>query len=106
MNVPIPTVFPDDDFRRLDAPTLLLVGEHEIFYQPHAALERARRLLPHLEAEILPHAGHALSMEQPRTVNEHMLQFLLPREENGYRLRAWSEVGPIQAERTTLAFTH
>lgn len=96
-NVPIPIVFSDDDFRRLGAPTLLLVGEHEIFYQPQAALERARRLLPHLEAELLPHAGHALSMEQPRIVNGRMLRFLLPREENGYRLGTESEAGLIES---------
>jgi pimeloyl-ACP methyl ester carboxylesterase len=88
MNVPIPTVFPDDALRRLDAPTLLLVGEHEIFYEPQKALKRARRLLPYLEAEMLPHAGHALSIEQPHIVNERMLQFLLSREENRYRLGA------------------
>jgi pimeloyl-ACP methyl ester carboxylesterase len=77
MNVPIPTVFADDDLRGLNAPTLLLVGEHEIFYQPQAALECAQRLLPHLEAEMLPHAGHALSIEQPAIVNGRLLQFLL-----------------------------
>ncbi len=57
-------------------PVLLLVGEHEIFYNPQATLVRARRLLPNLEAEMLLHVGHALPMEQPGIVDARILQFL------------------------------
>ena len=51
---PIPTTFTDAELSSLAMPTLLLVAEHEIFYNPLAALARVQRLLPHLEAELIP----------------------------------------------------
>ncbi len=72
----IPGVFSDAELRRVAAPTLLMVGDHDVCCDPKATVARARRLIPNVETEIVPRAGHLLSMEQPERVNASILQFL------------------------------
>ncbi len=72
----LPTVFSDEELRRLTTPTLLLLGEQDTAMNEQAAFNRARRLIPHLEAEMFPKAGHILSMEQPEIVDARILKFL------------------------------
>jgi pimeloyl-ACP methyl ester carboxylesterase len=71
-----PTVFTDDELQQIKARTLLLIGDQEVIYKPTSALIRAKRLIPNIEAEIVPNAGHGLPMEQPVLVNERILGFL------------------------------
>jgi len=72
-----PPVLPDRALRRLTAPTMILVGEHEAIFPPDAVLRRARRLLPGLvHAEIIALAGHNLSYEQAARVNERISGFV------------------------------
>lgn len=70
-----PRVYSDDELRRVRAPTLLLLGEGEIIYDPRAALKRAS-LIPDVETAIVPGARHALTFDQPKIVNRRLLQFL------------------------------
>jgi pimeloyl-ACP methyl ester carboxylesterase len=69
------TVFNDAELRRMKAPTLLLVGGRSVIYDPERACQRATRLMPNLEAEIIPEASHALTMEKSEIVNARILQF-------------------------------
>ncbi len=39
----MPSVFSDDELRALHVPVLLLIGDHEVIYDPAKALARARR---------------------------------------------------------------
>jgi pimeloyl-ACP methyl ester carboxylesterase len=71
-----PTVLDDDAWRRWSVPCLFLVGEHEKIYSAQAALKRLRRVAPHVEAEIVPGAGHDLTIVQPDRVATRVLQFL------------------------------
>lgn len=71
-----PPVFTDEELRQIKAPTLLLLGAHEVIYNPKIALKRAVNLIPHIEADILPGAGHALNFDQPEMVNTRILEFL------------------------------
>ncbi|CEH28770.1 carboxylesterase [Aneurinibacillus migulanus] len=71
-----PYVFTDDELKSVKVPILLLLGEHEVIYDPHSALHRASTLVPGIEAKIVKNAGHVLSMEQPEYVNERVLSFL------------------------------
>jgi pimeloyl-ACP methyl ester carboxylesterase len=71
-----PTVLPDDDLRRITAPTLLLVAEHDVVYTPRRALERARLLIPDLDADVVPNAGHFVTMERADIVDRRVLEFL------------------------------
>lgn len=71
-----PRPFSDDELRGLQAPTLLLLGEEEVMFDRKAALARAVRLVPRLESEVVPGAGHFLTAEQPERVNARLLRFL------------------------------
>jgi pimeloyl-ACP methyl ester carboxylesterase len=59
-----PHVFPDEELRGMHVPTLLLIGQQESLYDPVAALERARKLIPNLESASIPQAKHAMTVEQ------------------------------------------
>jgi pimeloyl-ACP methyl ester carboxylesterase len=68
---------PSEDLQRLSAPTLLLMGEYEVLFNPQTVLERARRLMPGLvAAEIVPNAGHVMNYDQPAWVNDRLMLFL------------------------------
>lgn len=71
-----PPVATDALLQQIQAPTLLLLGEREIIYNPRAALARAQKFIPPLEAHLLPDAGHALNFDQPELVNRRILEFL------------------------------
>ncbi len=71
-----PSVFSDDELRRLAAPCLLLIGDQERIYDPKLAMERGRQLIPNLRSAWIPGAGHLALMEKPELVNEHLLKFL------------------------------
>jgi len=69
-------VFTEEELKRMTVPILLLIGEHEIMYEPKKALNRATRLIPELRAELIPGAGHMLNSDQPEEVDQYILGFL------------------------------
>jgi pimeloyl-ACP methyl ester carboxylesterase len=71
----MPGRFSDEELRRIQQPVLLLIGDQDRL-NPPKVLERARQTIPNLKAEIIPQAGHFLNMEQPESVNAHVLAFL------------------------------
>jgi pimeloyl-ACP methyl ester carboxylesterase len=75
-NAMFPDVFPEQELRRLAPETLLLVGEHEVIYDPRQMLSRVREL-PNIEAELIPGSGHLINMERPEPCDAHLLGFLL-----------------------------
>jgi len=79
-----PDVFPDDQLRSLQAPALLLIGKQEVIYDPVASLERACRLIPHLEADLIPDASHDMTYFQASRVNQRILAFLKKYKEHDY----------------------
>jgi pimeloyl-ACP methyl ester carboxylesterase len=60
----------------MHVPTLLLIGEGEAIYDPAAALDRARRVVPDLRGELVPRANHDLCLNQYRIVDARVLDFL------------------------------
>ncbi|WP_161598818.1 alpha/beta fold hydrolase [Bacillus mesophilum] len=72
----VPSVFADEELQNLTDETLLLVGEHETIYNPNKMLERAKGLMPNLTTQLIPNAGHGLSIEQHEIVNEVVKSFL------------------------------
>lgn len=76
-----PPVFPwsfsDHDLGRISVPTLLLLAGQETLYDPHRALERARRLLPNLtDSDLVPGTGHFVSAARPDLVDPRVLAHL------------------------------
>ncbi|HEY3374582.1 MAG TPA: alpha/beta fold hydrolase [Candidatus Aquicultor sp.] len=74
--IPFRPMFSDDEFANLKMPVLLLVGEGEAMYNAQSAVDRALQLIPHIEAEIIPDAGHMLISDQPEIVINRIAQFL------------------------------
>jgi pimeloyl-ACP methyl ester carboxylesterase len=71
-----PSVFRDEELRRIQTPVLLLIGDHEVIYKPERAIERATRLMPGLKAMIVPNANHIAEFTAAEFVNEQILDFL------------------------------
>jgi len=70
-------VFTDEELGQITAPILLLIGDHEIMYEPKKAVVRATSLLPNIHAELIPNASHMLNADQPGLVNKMVFEFLL-----------------------------
>jgi hypothetical protein len=69
--------------RRMAYLMLLLMGEHEVIYDPARALARARRLIPHFVGELVPQSSHDMCFSQHRIVDRRILDFLKERRANG-----------------------
>lgn len=78
MGAPIFSVYTDEQLGQITMPTLLLVGEHEVIYKPGPSLvlERARGLIPQIEAELIPGGGHMFPVDQAEATNARILAFL------------------------------
>jgi pimeloyl-ACP methyl ester carboxylesterase len=72
----MPTVFSDSDLRALHLPTLLLLGDREVIYDPATALARARRLLPDFQGDLVPACSHDMCFSQRQLVDARILDFL------------------------------
>jgi pimeloyl-ACP methyl ester carboxylesterase len=71
-----PSPLSDAALSRLTMPVLLLVAGKEVLYDADRALERARRLVPHVDAGTVSDAGHFIAMAAPGVVNQRMGAFL------------------------------
>ena len=67
----------DEELRRIECPTMIMVGEREVIYNPLEALERARAHIPGARTVLVPWAGHTLQYDRPREVADEMRGFLL-----------------------------
>ena len=75
-----PTVLSDADLRAIQVPTLLMMGEREVIYDSATALSRARRLMPHLEGELVSACSHDMTVRQHRLVDARVVDFLTRHE--------------------------
>jgi pimeloyl-ACP methyl ester carboxylesterase len=71
-----PTVLQDAELQSIKIPALYLVGENEKIYCAHKAIQRLYRVAPHIEAAVIPNAGHDLTIVQAQMVNTKVLEFL------------------------------
>lgn len=72
----IPSVFSDQELQALNAPVLLLIGKDEVIYNPVKAMDRARRLLPNFQGELVPNSKHNMCGTHFQIVDERVLDFL------------------------------
>jgi pimeloyl-ACP methyl ester carboxylesterase len=66
----------DNELRDIKVPVLYLVGEHEKICSAREAVARLHRVAPQIRAEIIPNAGHDLTVVQAKLVNKKVLEFL------------------------------
>lgn len=78
----LPRVLTDAEWAGLRVPALFLVGEREVIYSPEKAIERIRRVAPQVRAEIVPGAGHDLTVAEADVVDRLILEFLRPTAAN------------------------
>jgi pimeloyl-ACP methyl ester carboxylesterase len=71
-----PHVFSDAELRQIQAPVLLLIGDHEVIYKPDQVIRRAIGMIANLKAEIVPNANHCAQYTAPAFVNHEILEFL------------------------------
>ncbi|MBN2384071.1 alpha/beta hydrolase [bacterium] len=72
-----PTVLSDEQWQSLQLPVLFLVGEHEVIYPAHDALERLHHVAPAIRTELIPNASHDVTISQTGTINDLVRSFLL-----------------------------
>jgi pimeloyl-ACP methyl ester carboxylesterase len=72
----------DDELRSLHMPVLLLFGDGEVIYNSAQAFDRARRLIPHFEGELIPGCRHDMCFSQSRIVDARVLDFLKKRDDH------------------------
>lgn len=71
-----PTVLADVELQSIQVPALYLVGENEKIYSAQAAVQRLNEVAPQIETDIIPDAGHDLTLVQADLVNRKVLAFL------------------------------
>jgi pimeloyl-ACP methyl ester carboxylesterase len=71
-----PTVLTDQDWQKLQVPTLFLVGENDVTYSAHQAIRRLETVAPQVETSIAPEADHHLAIVKPDWVSDNVLKFL------------------------------
>jgi pimeloyl-ACP methyl ester carboxylesterase len=74
------TVLTDEEWQNLRVPTLFLVGQNEVIYSAHKAIQRLNRVAPKVKTAIAPDAGHDLAIVQREWVNNQVLRFLADQE--------------------------
>jgi pimeloyl-ACP methyl ester carboxylesterase len=72
-----PKVFSDSELREIRTPVLLLIGDHEVIYDPKKVIRRATRLMADVKAEIVPNANHNAQITAADTINKEILDFFL-----------------------------
>lgn len=70
-----PSLLADSELLELKVPTLLLIGDHDVVNNENS-INRAKRLIARLDAEIIKDAGHILTIDQPQYVNDLILRYL------------------------------
>jgi len=63
------------DLRRINTPTLVMVGEEDLL-KPRRYADIIARQIPHAEYVVIPSSGHAVCWEQPDVFNSLVLGFL------------------------------
>ncbi len=71
-----PTVLEDAELKRINVPALFLVGEHEKIYSARKAIQRLHKVAPQIKTELIPDAGHDVTIMQAEMVNKKVLEFL------------------------------
>jgi pimeloyl-ACP methyl ester carboxylesterase len=69
--------FSDEELKSIDAPVLLMFGDHEVCVEYRKVVDRARRCIKHLNVQIIAGTGHALQGEKPDAVNRLIIGHLL-----------------------------
>jgi pimeloyl-ACP methyl ester carboxylesterase len=62
--------------KNFEVPGLLIFGEHEMFFNPNKVADRACKIMPGLESNVVDNAGHGAVYDRPDHVNELVIEYL------------------------------
>ena len=79
----VPRVFSGEEVARIEAPTLLVLGELERIYRPDKAARAARRLMPSVQVELIPRAHYVTAIANPEAGNACVTAFLGEQDDSG-----------------------
>jgi pimeloyl-ACP methyl ester carboxylesterase len=68
--------FTDPELMNIENPVLLIFGENEVGIDYRTVIERAKRLVKHLDVHVVPGAGHGLQGDTPDEVDSMIIGFL------------------------------
>jgi pimeloyl-ACP methyl ester carboxylesterase len=71
-----PPVYSNEELHKIRTPMLLLIGDHEMIYNPERAIRRATSQVTGLKAEMIPNANHNSQVTAPDIVNKKIMDFL------------------------------
>lgn len=69
------TPFSNDELKSIKNPVLVLIGDKDVINSAES-LEKAKEFLPNGKTKIIKDAGHFLSIDQSKIVNDAMIEFL------------------------------
>lgn len=69
------TPFSNEELRLISNPVLILIGDHDVI-NGDDSVERAKEYLPCSKTKTIKDAGHFLSIDQSKIVNDAMIDFL------------------------------
>jgi pimeloyl-ACP methyl ester carboxylesterase len=72
-----PTVLTDEDWQKIEVPTLFLVGQNEVTYSAQKAIRQLNKVAPKVKTVITSDAGHDLAIVKTEWVNNEVLKFLI-----------------------------
>ncbi|MBC7813187.1 MAG: alpha/beta hydrolase, partial [Burkholderiales bacterium] len=70
-----PSLISDQQLQRITSPTYVLMGCDDVACNPTKSIERAMRLIRGVQTELLPDAGHMLTLDHPGLVEQRMVAF-------------------------------
>ena len=74
-----PNVMSDEELRSIEVPALYLVGANEKVFSSTRAVQRLNAIAPQIATEIIPGAGHDLTIVKADQVHQKVLAFLAAR---------------------------
>lgn len=75
-NQVFPTVFRDEELKRVNIPTLLIYGDNENIYDYSLASSRAKQLIKNLTVRIITNGNHITGATNHLSVNNEIIDFL------------------------------
>jgi len=70
-------LFSDKQLQAINVPTLLLLGQQEMIYDPEKVLKEVLNNIPDSREELIAECGHSIPNDQPELLSEKMIRYLL-----------------------------
>ncbi len=73
---PAPLPMSDEELSAISTPILFMIGDRSPLLHAEPTRDRAQRLMPNVDVEVVTGSGHGPSIEHPEYVNNRILRFI------------------------------